>query len=96
MKIEMLGTSFTVNTDEDPDYFAEVVEHFRDKIREIQGAVATSDPLKIAILAGILASDDFIKLNGQQRRASLEARSITDSLIASLDAALGEEPPRGE
>lgn len=84
----MLGVSFTVNTDEDPAYFAEVVEHFRQKVREIQGSVATADPLKVAILAGILASDDFIKLTGQQRRVSLEARTITESLIASLDDAL--------
>ncbi len=92
MRIEMLGTAFTVRTDEDSEYFSEVVEHFRGKVNEIQSSVGTQDPLKIAILAGILASDDFIKLNGKQRRASLEVRSITDSLIQSLDEALSDRP----
>lgn len=92
MRIEMLGTSFSVSTDEDTEYFSEVVEHFKAKVREIQSSVGTSDPLKIAILAGILASDDFIKLNGQQRRAGIEARGIADSLIRSLDEALDATP----
>jgi cell division protein ZapA (FtsZ GTPase activity inhibitor) len=91
MRIEMLGTSFSVRTDEDAEYFTEVVEHFRAKVKEIQASVGTQDPLKVAILAGILASDDFIKLTGKQRRESLEARGLTESLIHSLDAALGEE-----
>ena len=93
MRIEMLGVSFTVRTDEDSEYFGEVVEHFRAKVSEIQSSVGTQDPLKVAILAGILASDDFIKLNGKQRRASLEAKGIADSLIQSLDDALSASPP---
>ena len=88
MQIDLLGTSFSVRTDEDPEYFKEVVEHFRGKVAEIQRSVATNDPLKIAILAGILAADDYIKLNGSQRRDDSEARKITESLIAQLDEAL--------
>ena len=90
MQIDLLGTSFSVRTDEDPEYFKEVVEHFRAKVAEIQRSVATNDPLKIAILAGILAADDYIKLNGSQRRDDSEARKITESLIAQLDEALQE------
>lgn len=90
MQIDLLGTSFTVRTDEDPDYFREVVEHFRAKVEEIQRSVTTTDPLKIAILAGILAADDFMKLTGEQRREELEARRITDELLTSLDEALVE------
>ena len=88
MHIDLLGTSFSVRTDEDPEYFREVVEHFRAKVQEIQRSVSTTDPLKIAILAGILASDDFIKLNGRSRRDDSEARRITDTLIEQLENAL--------
>ena len=94
MQIDLLGTSFTVRTDEDPEYFREVVEHFRAKVHEIERSVSTTDPLKIAILAGILASDDFIKLNGKNRRDDSEARRITDTLIDQLDDALSGDAER--
>lgn len=92
MRIDLLGTSFSVQTDEDPEYFREVVQHFRSKVKEIERSVSTNDPLKIAILAGILAADDFMKLNGATRREDSEARRITDSLISQLDAALEQGP----
>ena len=88
MQIDLLGTSFRVHSDEDPEYFREVVEHFRSKIAEIPRSVSTSDPLKIAILAGILAADDFLKLNGRLRRDDSEANRITESLLSELDGAL--------
>lgn len=91
MQIELLGTSFRVQTDEDPEYFREVVEHFRAKVAEIERSVTTSDPLKIAILAGILASDDFLKLNGARRREESEARRITASMIHELETALSPD-----
>lgn len=92
MRIELLGTSFSVQTDEDPEYFREVVEHFRSKVEEIRQSVSTTDPLKISILAGILAADDYMKLTGATRRDDAEARRITDTLISELDAALGDDP----
>ena len=92
MRIELLGTSFSVQTDEDPEYFREVVEHFRSKVEEIRQSVSTTDPLKIAILAGILAADDYMKLTGAPRRDDAEARRITDTLISELEAALGDDP----
>jgi cell division protein ZapA (FtsZ GTPase activity inhibitor) len=88
MRIDLLGTSFSVETDEDPEYFREVVEHFKSKVLEIQQSVSTGDPLKIAILAGILAADDYMKLTGETRCDGSEARTITESLISQLDAAL--------
>lgn len=91
MRIELLGTSFSVQTDEDPEYFREVVEHFRSKVTEIQRSVSTTDPLKVAILAGILAADDYMKLTGATRRDDAEARRITDTLISELDAALHDD-----
>ncbi|MFP4113335.1 MAG: cell division protein ZapA [Spirochaetota bacterium] len=91
MQIDLLGTSFTVRTDEDPEYFREVVAHFRTKIAEIQQAVSTTDPLKVAILAGILAADDYMKATGAHRREDSEARRITDELISELTNALDEQ-----
>lgn len=88
MRIELLGTSFSVRTDEDPRYLQEVVEYYRRKIEEVQGSGTTGDPLKQAILAGILASDDYLKSIGNARSDQMDFEAITQTLIGELDQAL--------
>ena len=88
MRIEILGTAFTVRTDEDPAYLAEVVEHYRKKVEEVVNSGTTADPLKLAILAGILASDEYLKLNGASRQSQVEVNHLTESLIGELEQAL--------
>lgn len=61
MRIELLGTSFTIHTDEDPRRLRDIVDYYRTKVQEIQGSVSTGDPLKIAILAGLLSVDEVFK-----------------------------------
>jgi cell division protein ZapA (FtsZ GTPase activity inhibitor) len=61
MRIELLGTSFTIHTDEDPERVRDLVDYYKTKVQEIQGSVSTSDPLKIAILAGLLSADEVFK-----------------------------------
>ncbi|TVQ20505.1 MAG: cell division protein ZapA [Spirochaetaceae bacterium] len=90
MRIDILGTSFNVRTDEDPEYLREVVEHYRAKVREMERAGTTNDPLKLAILAGLVTADEFLKLNGSLRVKASEASRAAESMIAELDGALDE------
>jgi cell division protein ZapA (FtsZ GTPase activity inhibitor) len=94
MRIDLLGAEFNIKTDENPEYLEEVVELFRSKVDELRGSVGTSDPLKIAILAGILIADDYLKLTGSQRATAAEAAKITVGLITELETALDEEADR--
>jgi cell division protein ZapA len=97
MRIELLGTSFSVRTDEDPHYLQEVVAYFQSKVEEVQKSGTTGDPLKQAILAGILASDDYLKSIGSARSEQMEFEAITKTLIGELDQALdsGHTDPDG-
>lgn len=65
----MLGTSFTLQSDEDPVYLEQVTRFYESKIEEIRSSVETRDPVKLAILAGILVVDDLFKTGaaGQSR-----------------------------
>ncbi|MFP4376396.1 MAG: cell division protein ZapA [Spirochaetales bacterium] len=94
MRIDLLGTSFSVRTDEDPRYLQEVVEYFRGKVDEVRSSGTTGDPLKLAILAGILASDDYLKSIGSARSDRIEVESVTRTLIDELDQALDTDAPR--
>ena len=95
MRIELLGASFSVQTDEDPAYLAEVVGLFKQKVAEIQQSVSTHDPLKIAILAGILTADECMKGERDSGKDGTEAGRITGMLIAELDEALGNPEDQG-
>ena len=90
MRIDLLGAQFNIKTDENPEYLEEVVALYRSKIDEIRASVGTGDPLKIAILAGILTADDYLKQTGSHRTTEAEAAKITGVLITELEAALGE------
>ena len=92
MRIDLLGAEFTIKTDQDPEYLQEVVEFYRTKVEEVRRSVGTSDALKIAILAGIITADAYLKQKGEHRTSDAEARQITQTLITELDEALADQP----
>ncbi|MBU8913267.1 MAG: cell division protein ZapA [Spirochaetales bacterium] len=91
MRIDLLGAEFNIKTDENPEYLEEVVEVYRSKIQEVRATTGTSDPLKVAILAGILTADDYLKQTGAQRTNTAEASRITLGLITEIETVLAEE-----
>lgn len=97
MRIDLLGAEFNIKTDEDPEYLEEVVQVYRSKIDEVRASVQTPDPLKVAILAGILTADDLLKQTGAQRATETEASQIALRLISEIESALepgaGNAPP---
>ena len=96
MRIALLGAEFNIKTDQDPEYLEEVIEFYKSKIAEVRSGVGTSDPLKIAILAGILAAEDCLRQTGSQRSSAAELSQITVDLITALDSALGTESDSDE
>lgn len=79
MRIELLGTSFTVHTDEDPDRLRDIVDYYRTKVQEIQSSVSTDDELKVAILAGLLSVDELFKARGETESASAASTAQTEN-----------------
>lgn len=99
MRIELLGTSFTIHTDEDPGRLRDIIDYYRTKVQEIQGSVTTSDPLKIAILAGLLSVDEVFKTRDstasetdapEESGEADQIEAIADNLIHTLDSSLEE------
>ena len=98
MKIDVLGTSFVIQSDQDPSYLRDVVDFLKGKVLEIQNSVTTTDPLKISILASMLIVDEYFKFKSGQAPATTieeqEAASIAQRLIRELDAMLERQPDR--
>lgn len=61
LNIDLLGSSFTIRSSEDPAYLEQVVWYLENKIRETQKKVSVTDPLKIAILSGFFLVDELLK-----------------------------------
>ncbi|TVR68953.1 MAG: cell division protein ZapA [Spirochaetaceae bacterium] len=90
MRIDLLGVSFQIQSDEDPEYVEEILGYYRARIREIEESVATGDPLKKAILAALLVTDELFRCRGNQGESTVtgEVEAITRRLLERIDDAL--------
>ncbi len=92
MHIELLGSSFTLQSDEDSEYLADLLDFYRTKIEEISRSVSTRDSLKLAILSALLVTDELFKERRRSQEiaanATEELSRITEELIAKIDAAV--------
>ena len=93
LPVHLLGTSFSLKSTENLDYLKEVVAYYEEKVDETRRGVSLQDPLKIALLTGIVLADELIK-ERSRRSGSLsapeadEAERITQALIDKIDSIL--------
>jgi cell division protein ZapA (FtsZ GTPase activity inhibitor) len=90
LRIDILGTSFSITADEDPVYLQTLLNRYRQVIENTKKITGMEDPLKVSIIAGFLLCDDLQKQadHNPRIRDSLEAEQLAQDLIARLDRAL--------
>ena len=75
LKIELLGTSFSIKASEDDDYLKKLLGYYKNIVDEIQKSGMLKSELHISILAGIMLCDElykkrsFSKTFAQQRKS---------------------------
>jgi cell division protein ZapA (FtsZ GTPase activity inhibitor) len=93
LSVQLLGTSFSLKSTENLDYLRAVVAYYEEKIEETRRGVSLQDPLKIALLTGIVLADELLK-ERDRPTGSLsvpeadEAERITRALIEKIDSIL--------
>ena len=92
LNIDILGSSFTIRSSEDPDYLEQVVWYLENKVRETQKKIPVNDPLKIAILSGFFLVDELMKERIKKglpfsitAQDADEIGKITEDLIELID-----------
>ncbi|MDR1588355.1 MAG: cell division protein ZapA [Treponema sp.] len=95
-RLDILGTSFSITTDEDRAYLENILEQYRTNIENIQNISGLKDPLKIAVLTGFSLSDEILRLRMELRKKAeaphedeageIERRAL--GLIAKIDQVL--------
>jgi cell division protein ZapA (FtsZ GTPase activity inhibitor) len=61
LRIDLLGTSFSIQSEEKQEYLKAVYDYLKVKINEIKEKGTISDPLKIALLASLNIIDDLFR-----------------------------------
>ncbi|MBN2353943.1 MAG: cell division protein ZapA [Spirochaetales bacterium] len=100
LKIQMLGCSFSIQTDHTKEHIEEVLYCLNQKISEVLEKNAGIEPVKTALLAGLNLADELVRMkkNAVQGGSPAvspadEIETIADHIIQRIDDALtGQEP----
>ena len=93
----VLGSSFTLRSDDDLEHLRAVARYFTSRVDEIQRALPTASPLKLAVLSALNIADELLK----ERRAgggaaptdaeTREIQEITERMISHIESGLEED-----
>ena len=91
ISIKLLGTSFTIQVNEDPDYINRIISYLEEKLNKVQSTLPIKEPLKISLLTCIFLIDELFKERSSSLQERTDAEAFAERLISSIDAALNEE-----
>ena len=94
LQIDLLGTSFALEADQPAEYLQSIYKHYKKVVSEVQQTSGVNDSLRIAIIAGILLSDEVSKerlnLNTQetvmQDKTEVLIEQSTKKMIEDIDS----------
>lgn len=106
LRIDVLGSSFVIQSDESAEHLQRLSAYVKGKIEEVRKRYAFAEPLTVAVLAALNIADDMFKArDGQEPPATVEEiSSVAERLINRIDDDLLEhtpledngEPPKGK
>ena len=70
LRIEMLGTSFTIQANEDTAYLEKLLGYYKRITDDVGGIDSIKNPLQTAILSGIMIVDELYK--EKQNKVAME------------------------
>jgi len=70
LKIEMLGTSFTIQANEDNEYLEKLLGYYKRITDDVKNIDSIKSPLQVAILSGIMICDELYK--EKQNKVAME------------------------
>ena len=98
LRIDVLGASFVIQSDESPENLARLSSYVKAKIEEVKSRYSFADPLTVAVLAALNIADEMFK-SRDGRDAPVPAEDIStaaERLINRIDDQLLEHTPYDE
>jgi cell division protein ZapA len=98
LRIDVLGTSFVIQSDESAEHLARLSTYVKSKIEEVKGRYSFADPLTVAVLAALNIADEMFKArDGREPPGPAEEiEGVAERLISRMDDALLEHTPYEE
>lgn len=96
LRIDVLGTSLVIQSEESAEYLNRLAAHVRVRIEEVKGRYTFADPLTIAVLAALNIADEFFKAReGREPSAGPddEISAVAEKLISRIDEDLLSHSP---
>jgi cell division protein ZapA len=90
VQVEIYGQRYAVRSDLDPQYIAELAQYLDDKMTAAARELASTDPLRIAVIAALNISDELHRARADSAGADGRVRSRAAELERLLDAVLEE------
>jgi mannose-6-phosphate isomerase len=96
LRIDVLGTSFTIAAEADGLYLDGLLKRYKLKIEEIQRSTGTDDPLRIAILTGFALYDEIERMRtgntaGHSTYEYLNIGERLDDLSSRIDEVIKDK-----
>ena len=94
LQINTLGTSFEIQAKEDDAYLKNLLSYFNQVSNQIEASTELRDPIKIAILSGIMICDELYKEkkknaeNIDKKEDLFEAERLTLQMIEKITRVL--------
>jgi cell division protein ZapA len=88
IRVEIFGQSYNVRGEEEKAYLEELARFVDTKMKHISETTATSDSLKVAILAALNIADELFKLERTQKAANGRLAAKLADWNRSLDETL--------
>jgi cell division protein ZapA len=86
VQVEIYGQPYFIKAGADPDYIKNVAQYVDLKMREIASSLPTVDSLKIAVLAALNITDEFLQLKKQNQDVDREFERRTEQMNQILDS----------
>jgi cell division protein ZapA len=94
VQVEIYGQSYNLRGEGDTAYLQELAVYVDRRMREVAGATATVDSLKVAILAALNIADES-RRDRKPPPATKGGSDRVGRLISELDRSLAEASPQG-
>ena len=94
LQVDILGTSFTIRSDEDPAYLKRILWYLERKVEETRSRTPIADPMKLSILTSFYIVDELLREKTRGGRdvvlsdESDEMERIALELISRIDDAI--------
>ncbi len=91
LSVNVLGTSFELEADQKNEYLQSLYGYYLSALEKAKATTAVEDPLKIAIVAGLLLSDEVFKARSDGSEGTAEPDAFlamersTMKMIAKID-----------